>query len=182
MQTCTRTHWQPGRAQGQPQQHAQVCEALCAPMKTVAKDARVSLVECTAARVSSPTCTQRPVWPCVHPPMPLSHKPPVLRPPSALCAARPWCVLCCAVLCSVRVHIVLQFITGASRGIGLAIALRAARDGANIVIAAKTTEPQATLEVCKVYCGRIDFSKLLVWNRERSTLLLKVLWGSDKCV
>src|SRR5436309_15850237 len=32
------------------------------------------------------------------------------------------------------------FITGASRGIGLAIALRAARDGANIVIAAKTTD------------------------------------------
>ena len=33
------------------------------------------------------------------------------------------------------------FITGASRGIGLAIALRAARDGANIAIAAKTAEP-----------------------------------------
>ncbi|MEQ1805863.1 MAG: NAD(P)-dependent oxidoreductase [Burkholderiaceae bacterium] len=32
------------------------------------------------------------------------------------------------------------FITGASRGIGLAIAKRAARDGANIVIAAKTTD------------------------------------------
>jgi hypothetical protein len=32
------------------------------------------------------------------------------------------------------------FITGASRGIGLAIALRAARDGANIVIAAKTKD------------------------------------------
>ena len=32
------------------------------------------------------------------------------------------------------------FITGASRGIGLAIAKRAAQDGANIVIAAKTTE------------------------------------------
>lgn len=31
------------------------------------------------------------------------------------------------------------FITGASRGIGKAIALRAARDGANIVIVAKTT-------------------------------------------
>jgi hypothetical protein len=30
------------------------------------------------------------------------------------------------------------FVTGASRGIGLAIALRAARDGANIVIAAKS--------------------------------------------
>ena len=32
------------------------------------------------------------------------------------------------------------FITGASRGIGLAIALKAARDGANVAIAAKTTE------------------------------------------
>lgn len=37
------------------------------------------------------------------------------------------------------------FITGASRGIGLAIALRAARDGANIVIAAKTAEPHGRL-------------------------------------
>ena len=32
------------------------------------------------------------------------------------------------------------FITGASRGIGLAIAKRAAADGANIVVAAKTTD------------------------------------------
>ena len=38
------------------------------------------------------------------------------------------------------------FITGASRGIGLAIALRAARDGANIAIAAKTTDPNPKLE------------------------------------
>ena len=37
------------------------------------------------------------------------------------------------------------FITGASRGIGLAIALRAARDGANIVIAAKTDAPHPRL-------------------------------------
>jgi citronellol/citronellal dehydrogenase len=37
------------------------------------------------------------------------------------------------------------FITGASRGIGLAIALRAAKDGANIAIAAKTAEPNAKL-------------------------------------
>ena len=37
------------------------------------------------------------------------------------------------------------FITGASRGIGLAIALRAARDGANIVIAAKTDKPHPKL-------------------------------------
>lgn len=37
------------------------------------------------------------------------------------------------------------FITGASRGIGKAIALRAARDGANIVIASKTTAPHPKL-------------------------------------
>jgi citronellol/citronellal dehydrogenase len=37
------------------------------------------------------------------------------------------------------------FITGASRGIGLAIGLRAARDGANIVIVAKTAEPNPKL-------------------------------------
>lgn len=37
------------------------------------------------------------------------------------------------------------FITGASRGIGLAIAKRAARDGANIAIAAKTAEPHKHL-------------------------------------
>jgi citronellol/citronellal dehydrogenase len=38
------------------------------------------------------------------------------------------------------------FITGASRGIGLAIGLRAARDGANVAIAAKTTAPHPKLE------------------------------------
>lgn len=37
------------------------------------------------------------------------------------------------------------FITGASRGIGLAIALRAAQDGANVVIAAKTSRPHPKL-------------------------------------
>ena len=37
------------------------------------------------------------------------------------------------------------FISGASRGIGLAIGLRAARDGANVVVAAKTTEPHPKL-------------------------------------
>ena len=37
------------------------------------------------------------------------------------------------------------FVTGASRGIGLAIALRAARDGANVTIAAKTGEPHPKL-------------------------------------
>ena len=38
------------------------------------------------------------------------------------------------------------FITGASRGIGLAIALKAASEGANIAIAAKTVEPHPKLE------------------------------------
>lgn len=38
------------------------------------------------------------------------------------------------------------FITGASRGIGKAIALRAARDGANVAIAAKTAEPHPKLQ------------------------------------
>jgi len=38
------------------------------------------------------------------------------------------------------------FITGASRGIGLAIALRAARDGANIAVAAKSAEAHPKLE------------------------------------
>ena len=37
------------------------------------------------------------------------------------------------------------FITGASRGIGHAIAMRAAEDGANIVVVAKTTEPHPKL-------------------------------------
>ncbi|GAA6233413.1 hydroxysteroid dehydrogenase-like protein 2 isoform X2 [Lates japonicus] len=37
------------------------------------------------------------------------------------------------------------FITGASRGIGKAIALKAARDGANVIIAAKTSEPHPKL-------------------------------------
>jgi len=38
------------------------------------------------------------------------------------------------------------FITGASRGIGLAIGLRAARDGASVVVLGKTTEPHPRLE------------------------------------
>ena len=37
------------------------------------------------------------------------------------------------------------FVSGASRGIGLAIAERAAHDGANIILAAKTAEPHPKL-------------------------------------
>lgn len=38
-----------------------------------------------------------------------------------------------------------MFITGASRGIGKVIALKAALDGANVVIAAKTADPHPKL-------------------------------------
>ncbi|MEJ2377184.1 MAG: NAD(P)-dependent oxidoreductase [Pseudolabrys sp.] len=48
------------------------------------------------------------------------------------------------------------FITGASRGIGLAIALKAAADGANVAIAAKTVTPHPKLE------GTIDSAAALV--------------------
>lgn len=37
------------------------------------------------------------------------------------------------------------FISGASRGIGEAIAIKCARDGANVVVAAKTAEPHPKL-------------------------------------
>jgi NAD(P)-dependent dehydrogenase (short-subunit alcohol dehydrogenase family) len=44
------------------------------------------------------------------------------------------------------------FITGASRGIGKAIALKAAADGANIVVAAKTADPH----VSSVNCSQVQ--------------------------
>jgi citronellol/citronellal dehydrogenase len=50
------------------------------------------------------------------------------------------------------------FITGASRGIGKAIGVRAARDGANVVIAAKTTEAHAKLPGT-IYSAAEDIEK-----------------------
>lgn len=50
------------------------------------------------------------------------------------------------------------FITGASRGIGLAIALRAACDGANIAVAAKTTQPHPKLPGT-IYTAAEDIEK-----------------------
>ena len=47
------------------------------------------------------------------------------------------------------------FVSGGSRGIGLAIALRAARDGANIAIAAKTAEPHPKLPGT-IYTAKAD--------------------------
>ena len=51
-------------------------------------------------------------------------------------------------------------ITGASRGIGKAIALRAARDGANITIAAKTAtpHPKVSLEWSRMDIGLIHIT------------------------
>ena len=50
------------------------------------------------------------------------------------------------------------FVSGASRGIGLAIALRAARDGANIIVAAKTVEPHRHLPGT-IYSAAEDIEK-----------------------
>jgi citronellol/citronellal dehydrogenase len=50
------------------------------------------------------------------------------------------------------------FISGASRGIGLAIAVRAARDGANVAIAAKTAEPNPKLPGT-IYTAAKDIEK-----------------------
>ena len=55
-------------------------------------------------------------------------------------------VLCAQAVRTMSLNGKTLFITGASRGIGLAIALRAARDGANIAIAAKTETPHPKLE------------------------------------
>ncbi len=51
------------------------------------------------------------------------------------------------------------FITGASRGIGLAIALRAARDGANVAIAAKTAQPHPKL-AGTIYSAAADVERV----------------------
>ena len=46
--------------------------------------------------------------------------------------------------------------SGGSRGIGLAIALRAARDGANVALIAKTDEPDPRLRVLRAPDAAVD--------------------------
>jgi citronellol/citronellal dehydrogenase len=73
------------------------------------------------------------------------------------------------------------FITGASRGIGKAIALRAARDGANIAVVAKTTEPHprlpgpaAVVDACRL---RPRSSEIDVQMRFGSMVTFMVKWA-----
>jgi len=86
------------------------------------------------------------------------------------------------------------FITGASRGIGLAIGLRVARDGANVVIAAKTAEPHKHLPGT-IYTAAEEIEKaggkalpLVVDVREEASVMSAVeqaverFGGIDICV
>ncbi len=86
------------------------------------------------------------------------------------------------------------FVTGASRGIGLAIALRAARDGANIVVAAKTAEAHKHLPGT-IYSAAAEIEKaggqalpLIVDVREEASVMAAVeqavqrFGGIDICV
>ena len=86
------------------------------------------------------------------------------------------------------------FITGASRGIGLAIGLRAARDGANVAIAAKTAEPHPKL-AGTIYTAAEDIERaggkalpLVVDVREEASVqaavdkAVETFGGIDICV
>lgn len=86
------------------------------------------------------------------------------------------------------------FITGASRGIGLAIGLRAARDGANVVIAAKTAEPHKHLPgtihsaAAEIEAAGGQALPLMVDVRDEASVLMAVeaavarFGGIDICV
>ena len=70
------------------------------------------------------------------------------------------------------------FISGASRGIGLAIAKRAAQDGANVILAAKTAEPHPKLPGT-IYTAADEIEKLEEkLFRSCATLDLKISLGS----
>jgi citronellol/citronellal dehydrogenase len=78
------------------------------------------------------------------------------------------------------------FITGASRGIGHAIALRAARDGANIAVAAKTTEPHPKLPGT-IYTAAADIERaggkalpLVVDVRDEASVIAAVRQCAEK--
>ena len=68
------------------------------------------------------------------------------------------------------------FITGASRGIGKAIALKAAKDGANIVIAAKTAEPHPKLPGT-IYSAAKESCALFLWIQILFADFSSLLWN-----
>lgn len=72
------------------------------------------------------------------------------------------------------------FITGASRGIGKAIALKAAQDGANIVIAAKTAEAHPKLPGT-IFTAAKEGTYLLVYLLNVSHHLSQVLQAKILC-
>jgi citronellol/citronellal dehydrogenase len=68
------------------------------------------------------------------------------------------------------------FITGASRGIGLAIALRAAADGANIAVIAKTDLPHPKLpDTIHDAAAAIDLQTDLFLGDRAASILLKAV-------
>ncbi|MBP9087539.1 MAG: NAD(P)-dependent oxidoreductase [Kofleriaceae bacterium] len=78
------------------------------------------------------------------------------------------------------------FISGASRGIGLAIALRAAKDGANIIVAAKTAEPNPKLPGT-IYSAAEEIEKaggqalpIMLDIRDEVAVAAAVKQGADK--
>ena len=74
------------------------------------------------------------------------------------------------------------FVSGASRGIGLAIAKRAAQDGANIILAAKTAEPHPKLPGT-IYTAAKEIKECggkalpIVWEAMQNLGLLWILAG-----
>ncbi|XP_026130417.1 hydroxysteroid dehydrogenase-like protein 2 [Carassius auratus] len=69
------------------------------------------------------------------------------------------------------------FITGASRGIGKAIALKAARDGANVVIAAKTADPHPKLWAPSTAQDSLELTYLYIRTRQRPTFKIEAAGG-----
>ena len=74
------------------------------------------------------------------------------------------------------------FITGASRGIGKAIAIKAAKDGANIVIAAKTAEPHPKLPGTIYTAAKEGYSYVIPPNISNSTIKPTVEEAGGKCL
>ena len=88
-----------------------------------------------------------------------------------------------------------MIMSGGSRGIGLAIALRAARDGANVALLAKTAEPHPKLPGHDLHRGRGDrgrpaarrcrssaTSATTSRSRRRSPQTVEQFGGIDICV